>query len=186
MSSSFIFTLIKNLKNIHSHKLSQDYTVCPKNEKWEEDFSILEVLVTILVITGFILASLQATVLATLLRVQAQDKQEATNLVQEDLELIRYHAFMLTSTPANCGSYGTTLQADLEGKGYTDAVQTISVNGRSYDIDRTYNPSENILQISYSVSYDDNQPHPRYTSTGDNVVTTLSTEVLPNAALSCN
>ncbi|PHV64050.1 type IV pilus modification PilV family protein [Cyanobacterium aponinum] len=194
MSNLFTFILLKNLKNIYSHKLSQDPTFCLKNEKWEEGFSILEVLVTILVITGFVLGSLQATVLATLLRVQAQDKQEATNWLQQDLELIRYQAFILDNptetsglTPSQANAcdnskYGTRLQDFIDGT-YPN-TSDIDINGKSYDVARAYTAPENILQVSYTISYD--STHPRYKSGGDNVVTTLSTEVLPNAALSCS
>jgi len=50
---------------------------------------------------GFVLGSLQAVVLATFFRVQAQDKNEALNWVQQDLELIRYQAFSLDIDPDN-------------------------------------------------------------------------------------
>lgn len=160
-----------------------------KNDRKEEGFSILEVLVTILVITGFILGSLQATLLATFMRVQAQDKQEAANWVQQDLELIRYEAF--TYTEGACGSYGSNLANEIKAKGY-NTNQIVRIQDRTYQVSRQYliNPSSpNILPITYRVRYaqgNGTQPaHPRYKSGGDNVVTSLSTEVLPNAALDC-
>ncbi|WP_342597619.1 hypothetical protein VKI21_05980 [Cyanobacterium aponinum UTEX 3222] len=215
MSNLFTFILLKNLKNIYSHKLSQDPTFCLKNGKWEEGFSILEVLVTILVITGFVLGSLQATVLATLLRVQAQDKQEATNWVQQDLELIRYQAFILDSSGVNtatctASTYGArlrdnSLDPDIDNNGF-DAYQGVRINDKWYRVFREYTPVNNILRVNYTVAYSpvvsgvNTVTHPRYKSsasynatsttpppsTNPNVVTTLSTEVLPNAALSCS
>ncbi|WP_324281493.1 hypothetical protein VKI22_09650 [Cyanobacterium aponinum UTEX 3221] len=195
MSNLFTFILLKNLKNIYSHKLSQDPTFCLKNGKWEEGFSILEVLVTILVITGFVLGSLQATVLATLLRVQAQDKQDTINWVQQDLELIRYRIFILdydgssntyTSDATACANetYGDRLKTDL----ITDFPETSSnvlINDKEYTIKRTYTVNGNTLQISYQTEYDPD--HPRYKgSSADNIVTKLSTEGLPNAVLNCD
>lgn len=202
-----IFTLLFRCgkgKNISLSSLSK---------RKQEGFSILEVLVTILVLTGFILGSLQATVLATLLRVQAQDKQEAANWIQQDLELIRYQAFMLdngTADPATCGSYGLDLLNDTNFgllqptssprfPGVIDPAtgvpQQSTINGRNYNVFRVYRHNNtNILQINYTVAYA--PTHPRYNSSAPytglpasdnpNLVTTLSTEVLPNAALGCN
>jgi prepilin-type N-terminal cleavage/methylation domain-containing protein len=162
----------------------------------DSGFSILEVLVAILVISGFLLGSLQATVLATFFRVQAQDKQEAANWVQQDLELIRYRAFMLDKNSdgtynatgtGKCGTYGTRLQTTITTAGYT-ATQSITINTRNYSVTRAYvapTASPNILQISYTVAYASS--HARYKGSGaDNTITTLSTEVRPNAALSCS
>lgn len=184
------------------------FFLAAKNKGKEEGFSILEVLVTILVITGFILGSLQATVLATFMRVQAQDKQEVTNWVQQDLELIRYQAFTLDNPNAlpspfidppsplakseACGRYGNRLRASIIGQ--YPVSETVDINGRRYRVTRTYNPGDNttfnnILQINYQVEYAASSgaipAHPRYKSGGDNIVTTLSTEVLPDAALEC-
>ncbi|MGI0481625.1 type IV pilus modification PilV family protein [Geminocystis sp. CENA526] len=170
----------------------------------EEGFSILEVLVTILVISGFLLGSLQATVLSVLLRVQAQDKQEAANWIQQDLELIRYQAFILPTVPTNCGTYGANLQTTLTTGGQTNQGSGVQINGKWYRVFRVYtHNNSNILTINYTLAYapavNPNPAHPRYRanasytptgttppdSTNPNVVTTLSTEVIPNAALSC-
>lgn len=161
---------------------------------FESGFSLIEVLVTILVISGFLLGALQATVLATLLRVQAQDKQDALNWVQQDLELIRYQAFILDNptiatglTPSNTdactnSTYGTRLRDFIDGTYATTA--NVTINQKNYSVARTYTPSGNPLQIAYTVSYA--STHPRYKgSTNDNTLTTLSTEELPNAALKC-
>ncbi|MGY6528935.1 MAG: type IV pilus modification PilV family protein [Cyanobacterium sp.] len=170
----------------------------------QSGFTLIEVLVTILVVTGFVLGSLQAVVLATFFRVQAQDKNEALNWVQQDLELIRYEAFMLDrnddGTYGNSGcpnTYGERLLDDTTNgllqpsanprfpgveTPNTPEAQTVSVNARSYDIFREYTPSGNTLQITHTVTYGEN--HPRGNSSNTQV-TTLSTEVIPDAALSC-
>lgn len=186
-----------------------------KKKKEENGFSLIEVLVTILVISGFFLGSLQATVLATLLRVQAQDKQEAANWIQQDLELIRYNAFILnggTAVPANCGNYGDALLNDPTN-GLLQPTsnprfptnQGVQINNKWYRVFRQYTVRNNILGITYTVAYSpvvggfNTVAHPRYNSnasytatsdvppavTNPNVVSTLSTEVIPNAALNC-
>lgn len=160
-------------------------TIILQDKEREKGFTILEVLVTILVITGFLLGSLQATVLATLLRVEAQEKQEIANWVQQDLELIKYHAFTLPFNSETCGTYGQNLNDSITDQ--FPSSETISFpdhNPKSYDIARNYNASGNILQINYIVTY--GADHPNYTdSSKDNPVTTLLTEIIPNASLSC-
>lgn len=150
---------------------------------FESGFSLIEVLVTILVITGFLLGSLQATVLAALLRIQAQDKQEATNFIQQDLELIRLEAFTFTDTTLCATStYGTGLQTDLTNSGFTTTATT-TINNKNYEVSRTYTPSGNTLEITYQLDYA--STHPRFISGGDNTVATLATEVFADEVLSC-
>lgn len=150
----------------------------------EQGFSLLEVLVTILVISGFLLGSLQATVLATLLRIQAQDKQEAINWTQQDVELMRYKAFTLVSDQGSCGNYGERLEEKLISSGFLSEQNEVLINGKEYRVERLYLQSDNILQINHVVKYDRNHPRHKGT-TADNTVTKLSTEELPYVALSC-
>lgn len=166
----------------------------------ESGFSLLEVLVTILVLTGFLLGSLQATVLATFMRVQAVDKQEANNWIQQDLELIRYQAFILDNpnpTPdVDFGSLPTVSSSDAcdtsqYGKRLEELIDDtylatlpITIDNKDYVVTRTYTASANLLQVEYSIEYA--STHSRYRgATADNEVTNLSTEVIPNAALDC-
>ncbi|WP_193799604.1 type II secretion system protein [Cyanobacterium stanieri] len=158
--------------------------------KNESGFTLIEVLVTILVVTGFVLGSLQAVVLATFFRVQAQDKNEALNWVQQDLELIRYQAFSLDllvdgHEPDGSICANSTYGQELLNQVNSDfpLTQTVSINGKSYDIQRIYQDNDNTLQISHIVTY--NSAHPRYQKDGDNTVTQLSTEAIPDVALSC-
>lgn len=150
----------------------------------DQGFSLLEVLVTILVITGFFLASLQGIVIATVFRLQAQDKQNAINWIQEDIELIRYRAFLLKEDKNNCGNYAQKLQENLTASGFPTQQNQIEINEQKYDIQRIYLQNNNILQINYHLKY--NAHHPRYRATSNNIVTTLATEVIPNEALKCH
>lgn len=160
-----------------------------KNKLNIKGFTILEILVTIIVIKIFLLLSLQATVLATLLRIENQNRQNASNWVQDDLELIKYHAFSLPFSFSHCGNYGEILKNNLDGTiaGIFLAQEIISIpddNPQPYDIIRKYNVSENILQITYTLNY--NSDHPRYSNFAENnEITTLSTEIIPNAAFNC-
>lgn len=195
-----------NLAFIQFHSLSG-----LRQKTKQSGFTLIEVLVTILVVTGFVLGSLQAVVLATFFRVQAQDKNEALNWVQQDLELIRYQAFMLEEDSDSCGDYGEVLRDQIISIGYDPEDDFIIGQGdnlRSYSLRREYSPSDNTLQITHVIAYglaDDSSSeniHPRYNSNKPydyddmipvnkfreenlNYVTTLSTEVIPDAALSC-
>lgn len=152
-------------------------------------FTILETLVTILVTATFLLGSLQATVLATLLRVQAQNKQEISNWIQQDLELIKYNAFILPSNSNHCGNYGDILKKHLDGSTSGKFLSQESIfipdhNPKAYDITRQYHASENTLKITYIVTY--GIKHPNHNDSGNNQITTFLTEVIPNAALNCS
>ncbi len=160
----------------------------------QQGFSFLEIFVAILVLAGFLLGSLQATVFANLLRVQALDKQEAQNWGQQDLELIMYQAFILdnpteatglTPTQANAcnnNQYGQRLEDFIDDT--YPATANITIDNKSYSVTRTYTPSGNTLQITHAVAYASS--HPRFSSGGDNTVASLSAEVIPNAVLSCS
>ncbi|WP_017292988.1 type IV pilus modification PilV family protein [Geminocystis herdmanii] len=178
------FILIDRLleNRITSNHPQESFSLLVKHK--EQGFSLLEVLVTILVISGFLLGSLQATVLATLLRIQAQDKQDAINWTQQDVELMRYKAFTLVSDQDNCGNYGEKLEEKLISSGFFPEQDDVLINGKEYRVERLYLQSDNILQINHIIKYDHN--HPRYKgTTADNTVTKLSTEELPHVALSC-
>lgn len=68
---------------------------------YDQGFSILEVLVSILVALAFVSFSLQSFVLGVAIKVQAQEKQRANQLIQEDLELLSEIGSYL---PATTGS----------------------------------------------------------------------------------
>ena len=185
-----------------------------KIAKSEEGFSMLEVLVMTLTLTGFLLGVLQGIMMAALLRVQAEDKTEVLNWIEQDLELIRDQAFILdqsggsynpdTTTCSN-STYGERLRQEVIGSsdyppttnppdsGTTFlATATVNIGGNSYDIYRDYAPLDNHLQITYTVVYDSthiryksNDPYSPPNSNNTNIVSTLLTDVIPNAALDC-
>ena len=170
----------------------------------ESGFSLLEVLVTILVISGFLLGSLQATVLSTLLRVQAEDKQQTNNWIQNDLDLIKYQASTLpdSSTICQASNYGESLRSNLTNTSFS-TTQKIQIDGKAYQVFRNYIPLDNTLQINYTIAYapeeNSTSAHPRYddsfsytlnslpapNQTNPNVIATLTTEVIPDAVFTC-
>jgi len=128
------------------------------------------------------------------------------------LELIRYQAFILGEDDTFCGNYGGALRDQLINQGYEDEEdgETIRIglppkepdshdSRRSYRVFRTYTPSDNTLIINHVIAYappvSGLPAHPRYNTNASyasipdennpNRVTTLSTEVIPDAALSC-
>ena len=58
----------------------------------EEGFTLLETLVAMLVATTFVAATMQAMVIAAYSRIRAQETSEATTLIQEDLEEVKFIA----------------------------------------------------------------------------------------------
>jgi len=218
MLNNLVFPLINNFS---SHSINDSFypILKDKNQNKQKGFSILEVLVTILVISGFLLGSLQATVLATFLRVQSQDKQETANWLQQDLELIKYQAFELGNVNEPTGlsvskdnactqsRYGERFQDFIDdshdGSSNPSAirVEIPSNSGKFYSVFRQYIATNNNLTINYIVAYapgaNSNAAHPRYklndayelstlpSLENTNIVTTLFTEVIPNAAFDC-
>ena len=185
--------LLLQLINLH-----RDFIFSKKNTNTQDGFTIMEALVSILALSIFFLGALQTVVLASFLRVQAADKQETIDWVQQDLELIRYEAFILDSgapdaTTCTNSTYGTRLRDNVlladnyspTGEDFSDDPTTITIENKDYTITRTYTPSDNILQITYSISYDSTHPRHKGGTATDNEITTLSTEVLPNEALNC-
>ena len=54
----------------------------------DQGFSTLEVLISIIIALAFVSVAMQSFVLAMAIKVQAQEKQRANQLIQEDLELL--------------------------------------------------------------------------------------------------
>lgn len=177
-----------------------------KPPKPEEGFSILEVLVAAFVITGFLLGSLQAITLATILRVQAQVKSEALNWINSDSEQIKFRAsqldltgttYTVDATTCTNSTYGTRFQNNLTSTAPTfpSTPVTLTILNKTYYASRTYAPNSNVLPIRWQV-WDEgttvdttNNPDENGNPTGgdndDKSITILSTDVTPSAVLQC-
>lgn len=167
----------------------------PKTTPQKNDgFTLVEVLVGLLVIVGFISTAMQALVTATVFKVKGQELSEATTWIQEDIEMVKFKANRLdyvidTSDPAKSmykpeeaecqGTTNTGYAAALNGALEPVASSKISAIGnRPYTLSRTATlPSAapyNVLTLEYQVASADNVP-----------IAITHTKVIPDASLAC-
>ena len=158
-----------------------------------DGFTLVEVLVGLLVISGFISTAMQAFLTATVFKVKGQELSEATTWIQEDLELVRFKANRLhyvidsdptksTYKPEETACEGTTntgyaaaLNGDLEP---VERSKTSAIGSRPYTLSRTITlPSSapfNVLTLEYQVASADDVP-----------IAITHTKVIPDASLAC-
>ena len=153
----------------------------PKKPDQEQGFTMLEVLFSILIIFAFLMGSLQAMVYAAVFRVKALEKSEATTWIQQDLEYVRYKAYELEGNEALCDSgYAQALIDDMK---LPDTETKELFPKKTYTLIRTFTPSTeppfDRLIINYRV------PNPQYPDDLDRDISTIDTEVIPNAAFDC-
>lgn len=142
-----------------------------KSSQQEHGFTLTEVLVAILITSVFVATAMQAVVVAAVMRVKAKRSAEATTWIQQDLENVKSSAATLAEDPSKCNTYGTYLQNNLPS---FDATKTIS--GKSFTLSRSPNPSNNILQLTYTVTPQDDT---------NSSVASIYTEIIPDAAFKC-
>lgn len=102
-----------------------------KNSRKDAGFTTLEILVSLIIALSFVAVSMQSLVYAMAMKVQAQEKQRANELIQEDIERINQLGSN-TALAGTCnattytGSYAealwTALQADASGNDTTTTV----------------------------------------------------------------
>lgn len=161
--------------------------------KRNDGFTLVEVLVGLLVIVGFISTAMQALVTATVFKVKGQELSEATTWIQEDLEMVKFKAnrlhYVVDPDPAksmydpneiacqgttNTG-YASVLNDALEP---VTSSKTSAIGNRSYTLSRTITlPSSapyNVLTLEYQVASADNVP-----------IAITHTKVVPDVSLAC-
>lgn len=171
-------------------------------------FSTLEVLVSILVALAFVSFSLQAFVLGVGIKVQAQEKQRANQLIQEDLELISELASIITEDHDNkCNPVATAAAPPIPAKtayenGYAnelwDELQNEKPDGDASlsvkllkksdgtELGDTFTLARNHVSNGSSVD-----PHRtlkinyQVTNSDEDVVAERYVEVIPDVALRC-
>ncbi|BAU65232.1 hypothetical protein STA3757_26130 [Stanieria sp. NIES-3757] len=160
-----------------------------------QGFSTLEVMVAILIAAAFLAVSLQTMVVATVFRVKAQEKQVASQLIQEEIENLNSIAINLSSTPSKClatnyiDGYAHALRSQyLASTSYQPKPSKRLLNnteGKKWGLERTIldgisTAPHRVLRIRYQVKELDN---------GDNfigdAIATDYIEVTPNAAFQC-
>ncbi|MEM8719771.1 MAG: hypothetical protein AAGE84_10740 [Cyanobacteria bacterium P01_G01_bin.39] len=113
---------------------------------YDQGFSILEVLVSILVALAFVSFSLQSFVLGIAMKVQAQEKQRANQLIQEDLEQLSEFASIIAEDHTNkCNPVATAAVPPAPAR-------TAYQNGYGWelwtDINAVGQPTANLLVAS--------------------------------------
>lgn len=162
-----------------------------KKHNTTDGFTLVEVLVAVLLTLIFTAVAMQAMVMATAIKVRGDETTEATNWIQQDLEIVKSNADALDYTS---GSYTTTSTLCTGGtaSGYANRLQALStvgaskttsqtsaLGGRSYDLVRTTNVrTANTLAVNYNVY--------RASDTGKtSPIATFYSEVIPGAVFSC-
>ncbi|WP_235106844.1 prepilin-type N-terminal cleavage/methylation domain-containing protein [Acaryochloris sp. 'Moss Beach'] len=172
----------------------------------EAGFTLVEVLVGLVVITGFITTAMQAFVAATAFKVKGQELSEATTWIQEDLERVKYEAnkldfdgssyilglIALKSCQATSKEegYAARLQDRINSNAPVDTNKTSTIGNRPYIFTRTSSlPSTapfNFLAVKYEVESADalaaalaaNEPPPP-------PIAITQAKVIPDASLAC-
>ena len=154
-----------------------------KKPQSEAGFTLLEVLVAMLIATFFVIGSMQALVLSTALRVKAQEKQRANQLIQEDVEQILFTAKelgrndSLCSASAYSGGYAESLWTSLPS--IPTDKQLLDGKGKTYRLIRTLdgNSTAKVLKIDLEVKEFNG------TNVVGDAIATDYIEVIPNAAI---
>jgi prepilin-type N-terminal cleavage/methylation domain-containing protein len=149
-------------------------------------FTLIEVLVGILLMAAFTGTAMQAIVSATAFKVKAQELSEATVWIQEDLELVRYHASRVVPDPSKCSPSGSgALSAGYAQKLLSelptvDSAPKSAIGQRPYKLVRNATPKDeqpyNVLTLNYTVTRQEDESTP---------IAQLYSEVIPDAFLSC-
>jgi prepilin-type N-terminal cleavage/methylation domain-containing protein len=124
-----------------------------KNQRFLPDagFSLLEVLVSIIVVTFFTAAAMQMMVISAAFRAKAKEYATATNLIQKDLENVRLvadqYTFPTPSTVPTVNATSVTLSSSNGGFANGDIIQFENTP----DTYKVTNKSGNTLTISPAV-----------------------------------
>ncbi|QHV00452.1 prepilin-type N-terminal cleavage/methylation domain-containing protein [Synechocystis sp. CACIAM 05] len=156
----------------------------------QQGFTMFEVLIALMISFLFLTGTLNAMVMATVMRVKAERQAQAGYWIKEDLEQVRALAANFNPTTGNGCPTGVgaafrdannSADADPTNNGLaslpTPGNRTIL--GRTTSLTRTPAVSDNVLQLTYTVT------NTEITDPQKKVLATLYTEVLPAAALTC-
>ena len=170
----------------------------------EKGFITLEILISILIASGFLAVAMQSLVYAMAIKVQAQEKQRATQLISEDLET--------ANELANRSNLSGDCDATAYANGYGDelwdaliadtATRTTSLlsdgGGKQLALERTHVSAgagnsaapHRTLRIKYQVwdwdgtNFLDRAGNTRDVATDEPIAETY-VEIIPDVALAC-
>lgn len=170
-------------------------------QKAAQGFSLVEVMLGILLIMGFLGVAMQGMVASTAIKVKAQDRGEATAWIQEDLELIRAQSVSLNSSGTTYTPVSSRCSATSESTGYADLLrdtirgsnvtsntdtnrtQTFSrnsaLNARAFTMTRVMNASTAAPYTTLNITY-------TVTNSSGGVLAQSYGEVIPVAAMTCS
>lgn len=163
----------------------------PKLPQREQGFTLAEVLVSMMITSIFFAVAMQAVVIAAILKARAEQYDEAVTWIQEDLELVIRQASEYDPAPSRCnaptsaGGLAAGLLNDSEdllggigGTPETDGPRTLGgtpfIRTRTADYATSADPFK-LLKLTYTVA----------PKSGGSAIATVSTEVIPAAALKC-
>lgn len=167
-------------------------------------FTTLEVLISIIIALAFVSVAMQSFVLAMAMKVQAQEKQRANQLIQEDLERLSDLASIIAEDHSNkCNpvavTTGTTSTAYENGYAYElwEDINAVAVPTVNLLVASDGTGSGKTLTLARSQINDLTDPSPasdapyrtlkinyQVTSDGD-VIAQRYVEVIPDVALQC-
>lgn len=170
-------------------------------------FTLVEVLVGLLVIVGFISTAMQALVTATVFKVKGQELSEATTWIQEDLEQVRYQSNRLDYAGSSYNISGealATCQGNTDTTGYADRLldkingldnispqfttKTSTIGNRAYTVARIHTlPASapyNVLTLEYRVASADYSPSEIIDGEFIPIAITQA-KIIPDASLAC-
>ncbi len=147
-----------------------------------QGFSLVEVLVSILMIATFLAIAMQTLMAATAIKVKSEEISEATAWMQDDLEAIKYEANRLPSIEGNCGNYAQVLQNEINSVIAVSNPRVNASGGREYLLSRQFSTQNDLLGITHEIHRDfdgdgaqDGEP-----------IGQLYSEIIPDAAFACS
>ncbi|UAJ74502.1 prepilin-type N-terminal cleavage/methylation domain-containing protein [Synechocystis sp. PCC 7339] len=154
----------------------------------DRGFTMFEVLIALMISFLFLTGTLNAMVMATVMRVKAERQAQAGYWIKEDLERVRALADSYKDQSGCPTGVGTAFRdannsgdANLDNNGLASlpAPANRTILGRTASLTRTPTVSGNVLQLNYIVR------NIEITDTNKSILASLYTEVLPAAALTC-
>ncbi len=167
-------------------------------------FTTLEILISLVIALLFVAVSMQSLVYAMAMKVQAQEKQRANELIQEDIERINRFGSTLGTIPV-----ATTCNPTNYAGGYAKALWTASIPAntqtktiiktggrqlalRRFEISSTANNStapHRTLKVGYQIwNWDGTNFLDKNGGTlgaGDEPIAETYVEIIPDVALQC-
>ena len=164
---------------------------------------MFEVLVSVLVASAFVTISMEALVIATMFRVKAQEKEIASQLIQQDAEAVKLKANQFDQNVDLSFTVDSKCLASSYNDGYAKAVydslpaipgnMRLLVNaGKEFTLERIPQTASStaphkVLRIKYRVSEWKNGDfvYTNEADRDDNAVAKDYIEIIPNVALQC-